>query len=381
MALVRDGLLLTLLIALAALFVLSAGALAHEPSEEVTGAQEKEIQGFLILTEPVATAVDQETAITVEISNATTGQHVSGANVSFVFDLHPKGISERVAAIEREPGHYWTLFIFKEASREWEAHVEFTGPDGQVVRTTFPIEVRGAAPAIPLLNLILGAGGTLFLVGIILYFLSPKKKGKRVYGRHAAVLTIVGIAVVLGISFSVFSRVGAQTGIVVCGEDGRCFWQAHIHSFVIPTVCGEEQRFPTEIGLLSGVHTHEEKNTLHWHDVLPYNLTTQRVINETPLKLGTAADTIGFRLNSTCFYGFCNGDICPGEDRPGTLKAFVNTENYWQKDTPWQQLNEPREYAWKNRDIIYIAFDGRSAEDVRTFLEAQRISFPLLGVG
>ncbi len=43
----------------------------------------------------------------------------------------------------------------------------------------------------------------------------------------------------------------------------------HIHSDIHLTICGQKFDFPRETGPLSGLHTHKEKNYLHFHDKIP----------------------------------------------------------------------------------------------------------------
>ncbi|MBI2578825.1 MAG: hypothetical protein HYW26_03880 [Candidatus Aenigmarchaeota archaeon] len=193
----------------------------------------------------------------------------------------------------------------------------------------------------------------------------------------AAVLAVLIIAV-LGYSLYVYYQSGAaEQGIIVCGEDGSCVWQAHIHAYIVPVVCGVEEKLPIEVNELEETHTHEEKNTIHFHASLPYDKSSGEIIDKTPLKLGTFFDGINVRFTDTCFMDKCSGDLCNG--KPGTLKVFANTEKYWEKGTPWGTAD--RNYVWSDRDIIYIAFDERSGQETAEFLRDARIEWPVLGVG
>jgi cytochrome c biogenesis protein CcdA len=212
---------------------------------------------------------------------------------------------------------------------------------------------------------------------------TPRPRRRKGIPTRALAIAGAGVLIALLLAYSLFTyyQIGAERGIVICDAQQNCFFQAHIHMLLFPIVCGEERRFATEVGPLREAHTHEEKNTVHWHATVPYDIVNRRIADDTPLKLGTAMDKIGVPLTAASLYEFSNGQPCPGEAQPGTVKVFVNTENYWLEGSPWLHLADPREYVWQDRDIVYMAFDSRSAEEVRTFLEGQRISWPLLGVG
>jgi hypothetical protein len=348
-------------------------AFAHEEGEAGE-------EGLVIEFTPALVSAGQETVFVADIFNATSGEQVTDAAVEFVFDFHDAGISDRVSAAEREPGHYWVSYAPSQAGSEWEVHIEFS-MNGEEIRQTVPFTVTGKSGKISGTSMLLILGGILFLAGLAVYFLSPKAKGKKKYGLLATIIITAGILVVLGSSLFAFFQVGAQEGIVICNEEtGECFFQAHIHSFIVPMVCGEEQRFETEVGPLSATHTHEEKNTLHWHDVLPYDNENKRILDETNLMLGNSLDNLDVRLTDECFYEYCNGDLCL-DGTAGTLKAYANKENYFETGREWQKLDNPTEYVWSDRDLIYIAFDNRTNEEVLAFLNQERIRFPILGVG
>lgn len=203
-----------------------------------------------------------------------------------------------------------------------------------------------------------------------------KKQGFPV--KYVAVPIVIIILAVLGYSLYVYYQSGAaESGIIVCSENGSCVWQAHIHAYIVPLVCGVEQKLPIEVNELSESHTHEEKNTIHFHASIPYDKARGEIIDKTPLKIGTFFDEIGVQLSNECFMGKCNGDLCGAA--PGTLKIFANTEKYWEKNRQWQEVNV--NYVWSDRDITYIVFDERSKEETLQQLNSARIEWPVLGVG
>ncbi|QQG39449.1 MAG: hypothetical protein HYS81_03620 [Candidatus Aenigmatarchaeota archaeon] len=180
-------------------------------------------------------------------------------------------------------------------------------------------------------------------------------------------LILVG-AIVIGYSLYVTYQSGAaDRGVVTCTTDGTCVWTQHIHAYVPVEICGERVDLGIDEGELGDVHTHKEENVIHLHTALPYDPQTHNVTNATQLRLGTFFDSIGTRFDRTGVLDKTNGDACP--DGTGTLKMFVNgraNEEYGQ-------------YVWSNRDVIFIAFDNRTADEIETELAENPIAFPTVG--
>lgn len=346
------------------LMILASSGSAHGPGEEPSG-------GYIIELSPLSAAAGVDTAFYADIA-FEDGDPAAGLAVRLVFDRHAAGISDTVNAKEREPGRYFAVYRFSQPGEDWEVHVQFEAGETPVRKTFSPIKVAGAGAG----PWILGAGAALFIAGIALYALSPVKKGRRRFGAAGIALSLVGIIVVVAYSGLAYFQAGAERGIVVCDNQGRCLWQAHIHSFVAASVCGEQRDLGVEVGDLTRVHTHEERNVLHWHDRLPSD-PAGNLLETGPLRLGNSLQEVGMNLTDSCLYGLCNGMACPGESQPGTLKAFVRNE----KEASWRELEKPSGYVWKDRDIIYLAFDSRSAGEALAALEASQLSFPLLGTG
>jgi len=336
-------------------------AYAHEESTFVTDLGKYKVE----LIEPksiVSTGVG--TTITLFIEQNET----PAVNLSVKAIMDPNIIIEFV---NRGNGEYYTEYNFLSPGL-YEIHtISINNED-------FPIDIHIKAQGLdynftkylPFVPIIFGFVG-------LFYFGFQKRNIK--LGLGLFVITVV----IAGLAYSVyvyFSTGAAAQGVLVCDQKDptNCLWQAHIHAYIIPLVCGEEQRFPIEEGPLNGPHTHEEKNVIHWHDRIPYNLTEGRILNTTPLELGTFFDNINVNLNSTCFYGKCNGDLCQN-GKNGSLKAFVNKENYWTKNTPWVEISNIREYVWSDREIIYLTFDTRSSQEIIDYLKTTQFSFPTLG--
>ena len=189
----------------------------------------------------------------------------------------------------------------------------------------------------------------------------------------AIAIWAVIVVILAGLGYSLyvtFQSGAASAGVISCPTEGECIWTAHIHAYVPVMTCGSYYRFPTEVGALTGPHTHEEKNIIHWHDKLPYDTASQRVTNASPLTLGAFFDAIDVPFSQTRIYDYKNGDKCP-DGTTGTLKIFINGV-----------LNEnPRAYIWQNHDIVRIFFDGRTIQEVQQEVDSNPITFPKLGRG
>lgn len=131
----------------------------------------------------------------------------------------------------------------------------------------------------------------------------------------------------------------------VCYED-NCIKTFHIHTTIMIEVCGTLVRLPLETGLLDGLHTHKERNVIHFHERLPYNSTTQQVLNNTPLMINTALNEMDIRFSQQCIKDYCNGRHC-SDGKPGTVHFLVN-------DVPNAEFEK---YVWKNGDRVKITFN------------------------
>ena len=333
---------------------------AHEPGEtEAT-------EGFKIELTP--TRIIQGDAIPLEAHITKENEPTSDLKVIFTVDKHDIGLTEELETKEREQGHYFTKYKFVNSGTH-EIHVEFFS-EGKKIRKTVNVEVISTG----LGNEIFFAAGAVISSAIVWFFglRGKKKKVKRSLILSVIILAIVG----LGYSVYIYQTAGAaERGIIVCSQEdpNLCYWQAHIHAFVMPMACGEEKVFPTEVGDLDKQHTHEEKNIIHWHSSVPYDKNKGKIIDESVLKLGTFFDSINVKFTDSSFYDYSNEQTCPAGS--GRLKMFVS------KNGVWQRNSEFRDYVWDDKDIIYITFDSSSDEKVLNLLTNSRLGFPTLGVG
>ena len=356
--------------------LLSVISLAHEGSF-----LEKEAEGYTfgVSLTPENPVAGEDTEISVIITDST-GNPVTGLDV--IYNIRPSSIILSAVEEEDEPGEYAAAYAFPNAL-EYSLTVSFE-KDSKTISQNFEFEVENKEVSFDLPWILVSIVG-----GVAIFIYSMLKKGKKkakktIKASKAVVLSLVYVGgVVLVFSVIAFYTTGAaKEGVLVCNPNNpkECLWQTHIHTYIKTEVCGEVRRFPIEVGSLDGPHTHEEKNTMHWHASVPYDVENQRVKDETPFKIGTSMDSVDAKLTDTCLYEYCNGDLCP-DGKPGTLKAFMNTENYWDKNSEWQQLTNPREYIWKDRDIVVLVFDSRTSDQLLQDLTSERIIFPGIGAG
>ena len=200
-----------------------------------------------------------------------------------------------------------------------------------------------------------------------------KKRSAKASSNKTKLLIAAGVVVLGIIAYSLyitFSTGAQDKGIVTCIDENTCFFTAHWHAYTPIMICGQETRLPIETGSLQKAHTHEEKNLVHWHDRLPYDNTNKKIMNATPLFLGSFFDEIKIPFDNDKIMDKKNGDQCP-DGKPGTLKMFVNGK----------PNTEFRDYLWKNYDVIVLVFDNRSLAEVETELASKPIAFPTLGRG
>ena len=170
-----------------------------------------------------------------------------------------------------------------------------------------------------------------------------KKRSPWVYLGYVVAIFILGY-----IAYSVYYYLSTAEKIEeydVCFE-GKCIKTYHIHADLNFDLCGEDIRLPLEHGPLDGSHTHKERNNMHFHERLPYDPETGRILNVTPLRLDTFMNEFDIRLNEQCIAAYCNGDKCP-DGKPGTVRMFVNE----------QPNTEFDKYVWKDKDEILITFN------------------------
>ncbi len=162
-----------------------------------------------------------------------------------------------------------------------------------------------------------------------------------------ACLIIILIVLGLAYSFYVYKKNIGEKGenFIVCKDEDNCIASMHIHADIKVKVCSKEIDFPLEKGELAGLHTHKERNLIHFHERLKYDNKTNSIIETDKLKLGAFFDIMNVKLTNECVADKCNGDSCNG--RTGSMKMFVNgVEN-----------NEFNNYVWEDKDNIEIIFE------------------------
>jgi len=88
----------------------------------------------------------------------------------------------------------------------------------------------------------------------------------KTYVKRAVWLVVLaGIARFVSYSIEQYNKAGAAEGIVVCDET-NCLLTLHIHADIEFDLCGQSPTLPREHGALDALHTHKEKNYLHFHD-------------------------------------------------------------------------------------------------------------------
>jgi len=334
--------------------IISTSLIAHSPEEA------EESDEFDIGITP-SQAIEGD-SVPVEAHITKESRPITNLQVSLVVDNHDIAVSDRLSAVEREPGHYFSIYQFKN-SGEYEAHAEFD-IDGEVVRRTFGINVIGSKNQASSYLLI-----PALIILIVIWYFGLKGKKKRI--KQSAVLTIA-VIILLGIAYSLFItfKSGARSsGLIVCPQENKCYWTAHIHAYVPIKICGEDKRLPIELGPLNEPHTHEEKNVIHWHDRLLYDNVNKKLLDPAPLTLGAFFDALKVNFNLDSILDKKNGDLCP--DGTSTLKMFVNGK----------RNDQFRDYIWKDKDVIVLAFDSRSHEEIEAELMQNPIKFPALGRG
>ncbi len=140
-----------------------------------------------------------------------------------------------------------------------------------------------------------------------------------------------------GIKYSLdaFEKGQAALGIVICDET-ECQKSMHIHSDVIFDLCETGSiSLPRETGPLNGLHTHKERNYLHFHDSIPLNYETREDEYDKRLTIQEIIDVFELDMDKYC-------DM----SRNPQVSVFVNDE------IPADGL----QYNWVDGDEILIRY-------------------------
>ncbi|HEY4475108.1 MAG TPA: hypothetical protein VJB92_00035 [Candidatus Paceibacterota bacterium] len=350
----------TLLISFGALFLVAGPLSTSAHVEAEPQSLQSEITAMIV--EPDLFIAGAPTPVFLEIKSHDLKKAMAGLKVKIAIeDFEGKQIFED-RAIERGDNYVFEYAFPK--SGEYTIHADFNygGQDQD-----FDFEIFVSEPekkSLDIAWLVFLITGVLALIALGL--------GLKTKNMKAAIIwpVIIILAGVLAYSLYVTLKANPSAGVVTCVASGECFWTAHVHAFVPISICGEEFRLPIEKGALGGPHTHEEKNTIHWHDRLPYDKKTQSITETEPLTLGAFFDALEIQFNDQSIAEKINGGRC-SDGAIGSIKIFANGE----------LITNARNHIWKDKDVIAIFFDSRSAPEIEAELKAKPIVFPKLGRG
>ena len=166
-----------------------------------------------------------------------------------------------------------------------------------------------------------------------------KKKSKKILSTILILLTTIVISLLAYSGYRFQTSEQEEEGFFVCNTEGtQCELSQHIHADIAINVCGEDIDFPREKGRTDEMHTHKEKNYMHWHARIKVDPTTRE-------PLGEEKD----RLTLQAFLNQMESefpDSCPNNSEP-TLSVFVNEE------PNAQGLN----YTWVDGDDIVVDYN------------------------
>ena len=168
-----------------------------------------------------------------------------------------------------------------------------------------------------------------------------KKKKPTAAGRQKSVLkpilfilVIVGLIVLISYSIQQYNSQTEAEGITICKES-ECIKTLHIHSDITFDLCGKTTTLERETGELVGLHSHKEKNYLHFHDKVQLDPDTLEQRLDERLSLREILKTLDLTP----------GDYCEGSGLVETIFK-VNGE------VPGEGLD----YNWKDGDNLHLIF-------------------------
>lgn len=109
-----------------------------------------------------------------------------------------------------------------------------------------------------------------------------KIKSHHHYLRDGVIILIIAVFGFLGYSAFQFQNSEQESeGFFACNKDNTvCELSAHIHAELEMNACGEEVFFSREEGRVDEMHTHKEKNLLHFHTSIKVDPKTREPLPE-----------------------------------------------------------------------------------------------------
>lgn len=177
---------------------------------------------------------------------------------------------------------------------------------------------------------------------------TPKKKSQTLSPLRILSGIIVLILVAAGIySYREYQNSEIETGgLIVCNEKGECQKSLHMHANLDVSICGQNKDLPKDTGRLDSVHTHKEKNLLHFEERLPAD-KNGNILNTEPLALKAALDGIlKMKASGQCIGDYCNGGKCSNGKKAN-----------WQLTANGEKQEDFQNYVWKDGDKLELTFE------------------------
>ena len=173
--------------------------------------------------------------------------------------------------------------------------------------------------------------------------IAGKAKSKK--NKNKLLQLLILILVIAGVGFLAYSGFAyegsqeEQEGFFICNDEGtECELSQHIHADIEVNVCGEDIVFLRETGRTDEMHTHKEKNYMHWHARLKVDPETRE-----PLGSDKSRTTIQAFFNQV---EFTLPESCTNNPNP-ELTVTVNE----------QEVPEGLDYTWFDGDNIVVDYN------------------------
>ena len=169
-----------------------------------------------------------------------------------------------------------------------------------------------------------------------------KKKSRNIKKILIFIFSIFVIILISLLSYSVYVYQNSEEeeqGFFICNEDKTiCELSQHIHAHIDMNICGQNYTFPRETGRTDEMHTHKEKNLMHWHAPVHVDPATQAVLPQDQNRVTVRA------FLDQAKYAF--PETCPNNQTP-VLEVIVNNEI----------KPEGLDYVWIDGDNVVINYE------------------------